>query len=240
MPSCPGSVTRDHSQFNWRAKTENKQKKADNWRAGSREGGQLAGRVQGRRTTGGQGPGKADNWRAGSREGGQLAGRVQGRRTTGGQGPGNADNWQAGSREGGQLVGQNRRQHKNRRTTGGEGGGKADNWRAGYREGGQLAGRVTKIHKGSPRLTRPPPEPPVQYIRKSRANKSQSALRQPGYTLSKSPGQCKTSIVSSTSSLCLSHAVQHSHNFLFTPHLCSLFVPGVRSQETGMIWYDMV
>ena len=79
--------------------------KADNWRAGSREdgqlagknrrhrkeGGQLAGRVQGRRTTGGQGPGKADNWRARSREGGQLAGTVQGRRTTGGQGPGKAD-----------------------------------------------------------------------------------------------------------------------------------------------------
>ena len=60
--------------------------KADNWRAGPREGGQVAGRAQGRRTTGGQGPGKADNWRAGSREGGragsreggQLAGRVQG------------------------------------------------------------------------------------------------------------------------------------------------------------------
>ena len=60
--------------------------KADNWRAGSREGGQLAGRAQGRRTSGGQGPGKADKWRAGSREGGragsreggQLAGRVQG------------------------------------------------------------------------------------------------------------------------------------------------------------------
>jgi len=46
--------------------------------AGSREGGQLAGKVQGRRTTGGQGPGKTDNQRAGSREGGQLAGRVQG------------------------------------------------------------------------------------------------------------------------------------------------------------------
>ncbi len=83
--------------------------KADNWRAGSREGRQLAGRVQGRRTTGGQGPGKADNWRAGSREGGQLAGRVQGRRTTGGQGPGKANNWRAGSREGGQLAGKNRK-----------------------------------------------------------------------------------------------------------------------------------
>ena len=34
----------------------------DNWRAGSREAGQLVGSVQGRRTTGGQGPGKADNW----------------------------------------------------------------------------------------------------------------------------------------------------------------------------------
>ena len=66
----------------------------------------LVGRVQGRRTTGGQGPGKADNWRAGSREGGQLAGKVQGRRTTGGQGPGKAD---------------------------GQGQGKADNWRAGSR-----------------------------------------------------------------------------------------------------------
>ena len=49
--------------------------KADNWRAGPREGGQLAGKVQGRRTTGGQGPGKAD-----------------------GQGQGKADNWRAGSR----------------------------------------------------------------------------------------------------------------------------------------------
>ena len=46
--------------------------KADNWRAGSREGGQLAGRAQGRRTTGGQGLGKADNWRAGPREGGLV------------------------------------------------------------------------------------------------------------------------------------------------------------------------
>ena len=76
----------------------------------SREGGQLVGRVQGRRTTtGGQGPGNADNWRAESRAGGQLAGknrrqtkvggrlagRVQGRRTIGGQGPGKADNWWA-------------------------------------------------------------------------------------------------------------------------------------------------
>ncbi len=34
----------------------------DNWRAGSREAGQLVGSVQGTRTTGGQGPGKADNW----------------------------------------------------------------------------------------------------------------------------------------------------------------------------------
>ena len=71
------------------------------WRAGPGEGGQLAGNPQGRRTTGGQGPGKADNWRAGSREGGQLAGRAQGRRTTGRQGPGKADNWRAGTRDGG-------------------------------------------------------------------------------------------------------------------------------------------
>ena len=81
--------------------------KADNWRARSREGGQLVGRVQERRTDGGQGPGKADKWRAGSREGGQLgegsreggqlAGKVQGRRTTGGQGPGKADNWLDGA-----------------------------------------------------------------------------------------------------------------------------------------------
>ena len=67
---------------------------------------QLVGRVQGRRTTGGQGAGKADKWRAGPREGEQLAGKVQGRRTTGGQGPGKAD---------------------------GQGQGKADNWRAGSR-----------------------------------------------------------------------------------------------------------
>ena len=100
----------------------------------SREGGQLVGRVQGRRTTGGQGPGNADNWRAESRAGGQLAGknrrqtkvggrlagRVQGRRTIGGQGPGKADNWRARSREGGQLVGR----VQGKRTTGGQGPGK--------------------------------------------------------------------------------------------------------------------
>ena len=44
--------------------------KADNWWVKTEDniktGGQLAGRVEGRRTTGGQGTGKADNWRAGS------------------------------------------------------------------------------------------------------------------------------------------------------------------------------
>ena len=45
--------------------------KGDNWLAGSREGGQLAGRAQGRRTTGRQGPGKTYN----PKEGGQLADR---------------------------------------------------------------------------------------------------------------------------------------------------------------------
>ena len=72
--------------------------KADNSRAGSWGGGQLAGRAQGRRTTGGQ---KQKT----NKNGGQLAGRVQGSRTTGGFGPGKADNWRARSREGGQLVG---------------------------------------------------------------------------------------------------------------------------------------
>ena len=74
---------------NWRARGTSRKPTWDNWRAvlgrscqvtiatsQLREGGQLAGRVQGRRTTGGHGPGKADNWREGSREGG---GSVKGR-----------------------------------------------------------------------------------------------------------------------------------------------------------------
>ena len=91
--------------------------KADNWRARSRDGGQLAGRFQGRRTTGMQGLGKVDNWRVKTES-------TQKRRTTGGQGPGKAehwwagpgkaDNWRARSREGGQPVGR----VQGRRTTG--------------------------------------------------------------------------------------------------------------------------
>jgi len=49
---------------------ENRETEWDNWRARSREGRQLAGKVQGRRTTGGQVPGEADNWHAGPRKGG--------------------------------------------------------------------------------------------------------------------------------------------------------------------------
>ena len=71
------------------------------------------GRVQGRRTTGGQGTGKT-NWRAKTEN-------KKRRRTTGGHCPGKADNWRAD--EGGHLVGK----VEGRQTTGGQIPRKTDN-----------------------------------------------------------------------------------------------------------------